>query len=188
MKESSRSTWEIRILDGFLETKCGAKDYFLEFDFDGVSEHIKKYDLEGHLKPLMKRGGYRSEYLETFGGLSVKLIVLHSLSHALIQQLSFECGYSSSSLKEKIYCSGDKSNNKMAGILIYTAASDSEGTLGGLIKQGEPSLFNQTIKMAMYKMGSCSSDPLCIESNGQGYMSLNLAGLSCLPDATRDFV
>ena len=154
---------------------------FLEFDFDAVSEHIKKYNLERHLKPLMKRGGYHSEYLEAFGEVSVRLIALHSLSHALIQQLSFECGYSSSSLKEKIYCSGDKSNDKMAGILIYTAASDSEGTLGGLIKQGEPDLFNQTFKMAMYKIGSCSSDPLCVESKGQGYMSLNLAAChACL--------
>ena len=154
---------------------------FLEFDFDAVSEHIRKYNLDSHLKTLMERGGYHSVYLEAFGGVSARLIALHSLSHALIQQLSFECGYSSSALREKIYCSGDKSSNKMAGILIYTAASDSEGTLGGLIKQGEPSLFNQTFKMAMYKMESCSSDPLCRESKGQGYLSLALAAChACL--------
>ena len=58
--------------------------------------------------------------------------MLHTLSHLLISQLSFECGYSVASLSERLYCSNKEDNKEMSGIFIYTANGDSEGTLGGL--------------------------------------------------------
>jgi len=63
----------------------------------------------------------------------------------------------------------------MSGILIYTASGDSEGTLGGLVRQGEPGRLDQTLRAAIANAAICYSDPLCIESNGQGVYSLNLA-------------
>ena len=63
--------------------------------------------------------------------LSPRYVALHTFSLSpLINELSIECGYGSSSLSEIIYCSGPNSDNKMNGILIYTSSSDSEGTLG----------------------------------------------------------
>lgn len=53
--------------------------------------------------------------------------MLHTLSHLLISQLSFECGYSIASLSERLYCSEESAGKTMAGIFIYTASGDSEG-------------------------------------------------------------
>jgi hypothetical protein len=66
--------------------------------------------------------------------------LLHTLAHILIRRLSFECGYGSSSLRERLYC-WEKEDSQMSGVLIYTAAGDSEGTMGGLVQQGKPGRF-----------------------------------------------
>lgn len=103
-----------------------------------------------------------------------KLFLLHTLAHILIRRLSYECGYGSSSLRERIYCwEGDA--REMNGILIYTAAGDSEGTMGGLVEQGKPGRFELLLQAAVEDAMWCSSDPLCIESHGQGIDSLNRA-------------
>lgn len=75
----------------------------------------------------------------------------------------------------------------MAGILIYTAAGDSEGTMGGLVRMGSPGLFERTVVRAIDRARWCSSDPVCIESPGQGPDSCNLAAChSCalLPETS----
>ena len=51
----------------------------------------------------------------------------------------------------------------MAGILLYTAAPDSEGTLGGLVRLGEPSQLGRLIGAALEEAELCASDPLCAE-------------------------
>ena len=102
---------------------------------------------------------------------SVSFVALHTLSHLLIRQLSLECGYSSASLKERIYVEP----GKWAGVLIYTASSSSDGTLGGLVQQSKPETLARLIKDALQEATWCSSDPLCIESEGQGNSALNLA-------------
>lgn len=66
----------------------------------------------------------------------------------------------------------------MAGILIYTAAPDSEGTLGGLVRLGEPGLLGRHIDCALDAMRLCTSDPLCAEHNPP-QDGLTLHGASC---------
>ena len=107
--------------------------------------------------------------------ISPKFVMLHTISHLLITQLSFECGYSIASLSERLYCSEMADGKEMAGILIYTASGDSEGTLGGLVRQGRPDAFPRIFKKAVYSAKTCSNDPVCIMSRGQGRDSLNLA-------------
>ena len=70
------------------------------------------------------------------GDLRPEFVLIHTFAHLIINQLSFECGYGSSSIRERIYC--EKAENKygMYGVLIYTASGDSEGSLGGLVRQG----------------------------------------------------
>ena len=51
----------------------------------------------------------------------------------------------------------------MAGILLYTAAPDSEGTLGGLVELGEPLTLGRHLQQALESMRLCASDPLCAE-------------------------
>lgn len=105
--------------------------------------------------------------------VSAKYLFLHSLSHLLMKQLSFDCGYSIASLKERLYCG--TAADGMFGLFIYTATGDSEGTLGGLVRQGKfdrfPRIFIKAIQSAM----SCSNDPVCNLSQGQGRDALNLA-------------
>jgi hypothetical protein len=109
--------------------------------------------------------------------VSPTFVLLHTLAHLLIRQLSFECGYGSSSLRERIYCSspGDPEDRWMCGLLIYTAAGDAEGTMGGLVSQGNPGRLEAILEDALLDAWWCASDPLCRESLGQGADSLNLA-------------
>jgi len=75
----------------------------------------------------------------------------------------------------------------MGGILIYTASGDSEGSLGGLVRQGNPGNLENIVTAALYSAQWCSSDPVCMESQGQGPDSCNLAAChSCclLPETS----
>lgn len=92
--------------------------------------------------------------------LSPRYMLCHTLAHALMRQLTLECGYSSASLQERIYA-GD-SDPKMAGILIYTSTADADGTLGGLQRQGLANRMEGILTRAIGAMEWCSSDPLCI--------------------------
>ena len=104
-----------------------------------------------------------------------EFILLHSLSHLLIRTLTINCGYSTSALQERIYAAKPNDDQEaMLGLLIFTAASDSEGSLGGLVQQGKETRFVSTLLEALEQSRWCSSDPLCIESTGQGMDSLNL--------------
>jgi hypothetical protein len=107
--------------------------------------------------------------------ITPKFVLLHTISHLLIAQLSFECGYSIASLSERLYCAEEEDGKQMAAIFIYTASGDSEGTLGGLVRQGEPDALPRVFRKAIVKSRVCSQDPVCILSQGQGRESLNLA-------------
>ena len=87
--------------------------------------------------------------------------------------MSYECGYGSSSIKERIYFSS-MPRRKMNGLLIYTTG-DSEGSLGGLVRLGKHEVFDNIIQSAIDKAKWCSLDPLCVESKGQGPDGCNLA-------------
>ena len=65
----------------------------------------------------------------------------------------------------------------MAGFMIYTAAGDSEGTMGGLVRMGRPTVLDAVLEEALSRAMWCSSDPVCMElgEHGQGPNSCNLA-------------
>ena len=105
---------------------------------------------------------------------NARFILLHTLAHLLMRQIVFECGYSSTSLRERIY-SSEEGDQAMAGILIYTADSDSEGALGGLVDQGREETFMNNVINALAGAEWCSNDPICSEIEGQGLAGLNRA-------------
>jgi hypothetical protein len=108
-----------------------------------------------------------------------KHFLIHSFSHMMMRELEFSCGYPTASLKERLYISKTDSDNFMAGVLIYTAEG-SEGSMGGLVSQGEPEKILEIIKRGLERSTTCSSDPLCWESEGQGIFDLNLSAcFSC---------
>ena len=114
-------------------------------------------------------------------------MLLHTLAHVLINQLSFDCGYGSASLRERLYCDFTDPSRPMHGFLIYTASGDSEGTMGGLVRQGNPGRLETTLRRALKHAAWCSSDPVCIESKGQGSDNSNLAachGCCLLPETS----
>lgn len=93
-----------------------------------------------------------------------RFVLLHTLAHVLINELSLECGYSAASIRERIYSKADDGDGAaMAGILLYTAAPDSEGTLGGLVSLGTPTVLERVLRQALQRAGLCASDPLCAE-------------------------
>jgi hypothetical protein len=105
----------------------------------------------------------RQQPLEA-GFPGIRFVLVHSVAHALMRQIALECGYTSASVRERLYCrSAAQENGPMAGILIYTAASDSEGTLGGLVQLGQPITLGRQIQHALESMRICASDPLCAE-------------------------
>ncbi len=115
-----------------------------------------------------------------------RFVLLHTLAHVLINELVLESGYGSASLRERLYSSDDVSR-PMAGILIYTAAGDSEGTMGGLVRMGRGGRLDRVLGVALDRARWCSADPVCIESEGQGPDSCNLAAChSCalLPETS----
>lgn len=119
--------------------------------------------------------------------ITEKYLLLHTIAHLLIKQLSFECGYGIASLKERIYCGEADDGKRMEGIFIYTASGDSEGTLGGLVRQGRADVFPRIFRKAIETARICSGDPVCSLSNGQGRDALNLAACySCalLPETS----
>jgi len=93
----------------------------------------------------------------------LRFILLHSFAHAVIRQLSIECGYTTASISERIYSRNPDDGEPMAGVLIFTSAPDSEGTLGGLCALGEPKKLGRHLQQTLDKMSLCASDPLCAE-------------------------
>jgi hypothetical protein len=90
-------------------------------------------------------------------------VLLHSFSHALMREFTLECGYSAPSIRERIYASRADEPIDMAGVLVYTAAPDSEGTLGGLVALGRPQELGRLVRQALERAMLCASDPLCSE-------------------------
>ncbi|MFH9617119.1 DrmB family protein [Streptomyces pratensis] len=117
---------------------------------------------------------FRKEQLaETTGDdLSPRFLLLHTVAHLLIRQLSFDSGYTTASLRERVY---GRPEHGQRGLLIYTAAGDAEGTLGGLVRQGEAPHFAETLIRMLEAAAWCSADPLCAEHTGQGFGNLNRA-------------
>lgn len=94
----------------------------------------------------------------------MRYILIHSFSHALMRQLALESGYSAASVRERLYARpATQDGGPMAGLLLYTSAPDSEGTLGGLVQLGQPKTLERHITQALEAMRLCASDPLCAE-------------------------
>ena len=97
------------------------------------------------------------------GGFA-RYLLIHSFSHALMREFALECGYAVASIRERIYAATeDSESGPMAGLLLYTSASDSEGTLGGLVRLGEPAELERHIEAALSSATLCGSDPPCSE-------------------------
>jgi len=102
-------------------------------------------------------------------------VLLHTLSHLLIQSLAMRAGYSASSIRERIY---SESESERYGVLLYTGSSDAEGTLGGLV--GEARNIYDHLQAALRMAALCSNDPICAQHSPDSSMEKRwLHGAAC---------
>jgi hypothetical protein len=92
--------------------------------------------------------------------ITPRFLLVHSFAHAMIRRLTLTSGYSSASLRERLFVDEDLN---MSGLLIYTATPDSDGSLGGLERQGKSEKINELVPAAIADVQWCSNDPLCIK-------------------------
>jgi hypothetical protein len=122
--------------------------------------------------------GVKLDQLPSLVFPGARFYMLHSLSHLLMNALSLECGYSASSLSERIYCSEPGTPTPIAGILIATGTPGAEGTLGGLVEQGRQVVRH--LRRAVELGSLCSHDPVCAAHSPAGDMAeRHLEGAAC---------
>lgn len=140
---------------------------FFAFDDDSIREWAENHyrvndvdmDLNEYYATRLDRGSmgeFLSSEMDLYG--RAKFYLLHTFSHLIMKELEFSCGYPTASLSERLYYS-----NEMCGVLIYTA-DGAEGSMGGLVWQGQPKLIEKIILSALDRAQECSSDPLCWEN------------------------
>lgn len=160
-------------------TEVHGEGIFLQFEtapLDAWADRdaVKALDVRlraGHAGWRRKRGLDPNE-----GYPGVRYVMLHTLAHLLIRELALECGYNAASIRERIYGDVEGGANQ-AGILIYTAAADSDGTLGGLVELGKPENLGRLLGQALDRAHVCASDPLCAEHEPSKDQSLH--GAAC---------
>lgn len=151
---------------------------FLEFN----EERLQKWEQRAEVANRIEGLAMRDKAARDAKGLPPRSMeprmgLLHTFAHLLMNQLTFECGYSSAALRERLFVSANPAG-PMAGLLIYTAAGDAEGTMGGLVRMGRAGYIEPVIAKALENAEWCSADPVCMEmgaSGGQGPGSCNLA-------------
>lgn len=143
---------------------------FLRFSADAVRAWAKQDVVQARGAKLLAH-----QNASQLGGrlhvTSPEYVLLHTFSHLLMRELAFGSGYSAASIRERIYDEADGDY----GVFVYTTSSDIEGTLGGLVRQGEPHRLVVSIIRALEQAAWCPNDPVCIESDAQSIDGLNLA-------------
>ena len=136
---------------------------FIQFKKQAVEDWASRPEVMAHGMRLLRgyeawkaeRSGASKKFVEE-GGL-LPYVLFHSFSHMLITEVSLECGYPASSIRERIYTIPDVGY----GVLLYTGTSDAEGTLGGLIQVGRR--IHEHIRGALAMGELCSNDPVCAQ-------------------------
>lgn len=149
-------------------TEVRGEGIFLQFDEQAIQTWLTRPAVMAFEREVYQAHGHwrRARRLPdpSAGFPGLRYMLLHSFAHALMRQVTLECGYTMASIRERIYALPPaEADGPMAGVLLYTAAPDSEGTLGGLVSLGEPQILGRHIAAALDAMRLCASDPLCAE-------------------------
>lgn len=149
---------------------------FLRFRAAAIDSWVAQSEVDARGSLLAEKVA-ESRFALRLHPFSPQYVALHSFAHALLREFAFTSGYAAASLRERIYCesSGDY------GTFIYTTSSDEEGTLGGLVREGELDRLGSTLARAAEQLSWCSNDPVCGEAQPQNLDGLNLAAChACL--------
>lgn len=130
--------------------------FFLELDQDAVRAWESRPAVRRRAEQLLR--AFEADGKGEFPG--VRSYMLHSLSHLLLTAVSLECGYAASAIRERIYCGQAEQNGpNMAGVMLTTGTTGSEGTLGGLVEEGRR--IRHHLREACDLGRLCSNDPVC---------------------------
>ena len=162
----------VLLFDELISDGHSAKIFF-EFQKELLSKWEEKFNSDHLDKINTQYNEIRKDRDMTQRSINTKFFLIHTFSHLLINQLSYSCGYGSASLRERIYCNLNHPDKEMNGVLIYTASGDSEGSLGGLVREGEPQNIKKVIVQALRKARVCSYDPVCLDNKSQGLNGTN---------------
>jgi len=108
------------------------------------------------ISPLIKRWSKKFKFRKMHDFCHPLGFWWHTLSHRLIKAIGLHSGYSTASLRERLYLNIE---NAEGGVLIYSSRPGEDGTFGGLVSQ--VSYFDEIIHMALDEIDSCSNDPIC---------------------------
>lgn len=158
-------------------TQVHGEGIFIRFDEKVLQSWEARPEVQARDKKLIAghhgwRNARKLDPDEGFPG--IRYVLLHTFSHLLIRELALECGYNAASIRERIYAE-TAGSAQQAGVLIYTAAADSDGTLGGLVELGKPDNLGRLLRQALGRATICSSDPLCSEHEPEKDRSLHAA-------------
>ncbi|MDH4422649.1 DrmB family protein [Bacillus cereus] len=159
---------------------------FLQLNLNKVEEWESSRAVEDYFQQYLQRIGHIEHRDDVI--LRPRNIMLHTLSHYLIDEFANVCGYNRAAIRERLYL-----DEGQVGVLIYISAGDSEGTLGGLVRLGLKEEFFRVLDKAKNNAKWCSSDPVCTEvgkKQGQGVDNLN--GAACyncshIPETSCEF-
>lgn len=102
----------------------------------------------------------------------------HTLAHRLIRAVAVHSGYSSASVRERIYCPPGQAESWDGGLLLYAVQPGGDGTLGGLIALAQR--FEEILRVSREFLDNCSNDPFCGDAPRQQQGLPELAsGPSC---------
>lgn len=157
---------------------------FFDFDNEKLDGWVNAYpDIEKRISTIINNHNNLESNFNDGLELTPKFILLHTLSHLIIKELEYLCGYPATSIQERLYIDNEL---EMNGILIYTIAG-SEGSYGGLTSICDSDKIGKLIESAMIRAKDCATDPICYHTNGQGVSNLNLSAcFSCtlLPETS----
>lgn len=152
-------------------TEDRGEGIFLQLDLDRVQaweDKIRDSALwqahkESHRRNFERRFSETAKLIDPDSRLpGPRYWLVHTLSHALIREMAMRSGYGAASLTERIYAwSSAPGRDAAAGLFIGTTASDSEGTLGGLVALSAPHKLELLFLSALRRAARCSSDPIC---------------------------
>lgn len=150
---------------------------FVQLDTSAIHEWLERDAVQARLVALSKGHELWCKDRKTTrafpGG---PYILLHTLSHLLIQSLAMRCGYPAASIRERVYVEGER-----YGILLYTGSPDADGTLGGLVQQARH--IEDHLDHACRAAALCSNDPICAqhapETALEGHLLLGAACHAC---------
>lgn len=147
---------------------------FLEFDRAAVEAWAARPAVEARWQVLAAGQDRWKKRHPNRGHLpGLPYLLLHSFSHLLMTSVALDCGYASTSIRERIYAIPDVGY----GILLYTATSDAEGTLGGLVQVGRR--IEDHIALALERGRLCSHDPVCAQHDPRSVEERYLHGAAC---------